>query len=183
MRGIIVRYDVTKGYGFIAAKGLDGDVYFHETKVTGNLNPAVGMRVEFAYEKTEKGLAATSVTTLGMQLSPYRLFGVTAALLVVAGASFLVFRFRWHPIRAYLLVINIVTFGMYGYDKIISKTDLLRVPEWVLHGLDFLGGSPAGLAAQRLFRHKTAKDAFQYISWAVVALQVAILAYLWWVRS
>ena len=38
-------------------------------------------------------------------------------------------------------------------------------------------------AAQRLFRHKTAKDAFQYISWAVVALQVAVLAYLWWVRS
>lgn len=183
MKGVIVKYDPEKEYGFIASKGVEGDVFFHETTVTGNRNPAVGMRVEFAYEQTEKGLAATSVTTLGMQLSPYRIFGVTAALLVVAGASILVFRFRWHPVRAYLLVINIVTFGMYGYDKLISKTDLLRVPEWVLHGLDFLGGSPAGLAAQRLFRHKTAKDAFQYISWAVVALQVAILAYLWWVRS
>ena len=41
----------------------------------------VRMRVEFEYEKTEKGLAATSVTTLGMQRSPYTIFGVTAALL------------------------------------------------------------------------------------------------------
>jgi uncharacterized membrane protein YsdA (DUF1294 family)/cold shock CspA family protein len=182
MKGVIVKYDSGEGYGFIAAKGLEGDVFFHGTKVTGNMNPAVGVRVEFAYEKTEKGLAATSVTTLGMQLSPYRIFGATAALLIVTAASYLIFRFRWHPVRAYLLSINVVTFGMYGYDKVISKTDLIRVPEWILHGLDFLGGSPAGLLAQRLFRHKVSKKTFQYISWGVVVIQAAILAYLWWAR-
>ena len=79
-------------------------------------------------------------------------------------------------------LINVVTFGMYGYDKVISKTDLIRVPEWILHGLDFLGGSPAGLLAQRLFRHKVSKKTFQYISWGVVVIQAAILAYLWWAR-
>ena len=76
---------------------------------------------------------------------------------------------------AYLIAINVTTFVMYGYDKFVSGTGKLRVPEKLLHVLALLGGSPAGLMAQKVFRHKTVKGSFQLAYWAIVILQVGLL--------
>jgi uncharacterized membrane protein YsdA (DUF1294 family) len=61
----------------------------------------------------------------------------------------------------------------------IAGTDKLRIPENNLHALALLGASPAGLTAQKFFRHKTLKGSFQLIYWLIVLLQIALF---YWLR-
>ncbi|HEY9147657.1 MAG TPA: DUF1294 domain-containing protein, partial [Gammaproteobacteria bacterium] len=85
------------------------------------------------------------------------------------------------PLLAYLAAVNLITIMMYGYDKAVAGTGKVRVPELLLHLLALLGGSPAALLAQRLFRHKTRKAPFQLVFWLTVALQAFVL-WLFWYR-
>jgi uncharacterized membrane protein YsdA (DUF1294 family) len=94
-------------------------------------------------------------------------------------------RFTWPVgLGCWLVAINVVTFGYYGYDKGKAEEGSRRVPEVVLHSLSGLGGSPGALAAMKLFRHKTIKGPFRVVFWAIVLLQLALIAWLikltWW---
>lgn len=83
---------------------------------------------------------------------------------------------------AYALLINLVTFTAYGLDKRAARRERRRAPERTLHLLALAGGSPGAFAAQRVFRHKTAKTSFQLRFLGIAFLQVlalAALAYLW----
>ena len=78
---------------------------------------------------------------------------------------------------AYLLTINLITFLTYAHDKRAARKHNSRTPESALHLLALLGGSPAALIAQQLFRHKTVKRSFQLVYWGIVVLQVATIVY------
>lgn len=80
---------------------------------------------------------------------------------------------------AYCLAVNTVALGLYGYDKRQAIADSLRVPELWLHISALLGGSPGALAGQLIFRHKTRKLKFQFVFWAIVVLQIAIVVLIW----
>jgi uncharacterized membrane protein YsdA (DUF1294 family) len=54
-------------------------------------------------------------------------------------------------------------------DKRRAKSERWRVPEKVLHLLEFFGGWPGAFLAQRIFRHKTEKIRYQLIFWLIVA--------------
>jgi uncharacterized membrane protein YsdA (DUF1294 family) len=85
------------------------------------------------------------------------------------------------PLLGYLAGINVAAIALYGYDKRAAVKSRLRVPENVLHGVALLGGSPAALLSQKLFRHKTVKPSFRITFWLIVVVQVAgIAAALWW---
>jgi uncharacterized membrane protein YsdA (DUF1294 family) len=86
-------------------------------------------------------------------------------------------------VLGYLAGVNVATLILYGYDKAVAGGGQRRVPESWLHGLALLGGTPGAFLAQRLFRHKTVKPAFQRTFWMIVVLQVALLgAWFWWLR-
>jgi len=78
----------------------------------------------------------------------------------------------------WLLVLNVLTFAYYGYDKRCAVKAGRRVPEVILHGLSFLGGSPGAYAAMRTFRHKTIKGRFRFVFWVIVVLQVLLIGWL-----
>jgi uncharacterized membrane protein YsdA (DUF1294 family) len=80
---------------------------------------------------------------------------------------------------AYLGAINLVTLGFYGWDKWRAIKQKSRTPEWCLHLLALLGGSPGAWVAQQFFRHKTIKRSFRIVFWTIVALQI-ITWILWW---
>lgn len=75
----------------------------------------------------------------------------------------------WLPAAIYL-VMSVITFGLYGYDKRQARGEGRRTPEKLLHGLELLGGWPGALVAQQVFRHKTRKVAFQVVFWLIVLL-------------
>ena len=58
-------------------------------------------------------------------------------------------------IVGYLMVINLVTFIVYGIDKSKAKKHLWRIPEATLIGLALMGGSVGAFLGMKFFHHKT----------------------------
>ena len=81
--------------------------------------------------------------------------------------------------------LNLLTFLIFGWDKLAAIDGRSRVPERVLLTLAALGGSPGALLARPVFRHKTRKQPFSAWLMLIVFAQVAaIIAGLaaWWAR-
>jgi uncharacterized membrane protein YsdA (DUF1294 family) len=74
---------------------------------------------------------------------------------------------------AALAGVNVATVYLYAYDKAAAGGPRRRVPEALLHLHALLGGSPAALASQAIFRHKTLKAGFRAKTWAILVLQAA----------
>lgn len=55
----------------------------------------------------------------------------------------------------YFVVINIVSFVVYGIDKYRAKKHKWRVSEKVLIGLATVGGFVGAITGMQIFRHKT----------------------------
>ena len=64
-------------------------------------------------------------------------------------------------IGAYLALLNLVLFVLFGRDKAAARRGARRTPETTLLALAVLGGSLGGLLGMLLFRHKTRKPAFR----------------------
>lgn len=78
----------------------------------------------------------------------------------------------------YLLVINVVTFVMFGIDKWKAVHGQWRIKIVTLLGLSFLGGAVGGLLAMYTFRHKTQKAYFTFGLPMILLAQVVLLIYL-----
>lgn len=77
----------------------------------------------------------------------------------------------------YWVVINAVTFLIYGLDKQKAKQNRWRIPERVLLGLAVLGGTIGALLGMRMFHHKTKKLKFSVGVPAILVLQIVVLVY------
>ncbi len=115
----------------------------------------------------------------GMRPEVFHGLAALAISLVLAGGLLLLFKppFGWAPwLGAWLVGVNVVAFGYYGFDKARARSAGRRVPELVLHGLAFAGGSIGAYAGMQTFRHKTIKGSFRIVFWFIVALQVGLIA-------
>lgn len=78
----------------------------------------------------------------------------------------------------YLIAVNLVTYWLYWHDKRAAIGKSWRVPEHVLLGGGFMGGTPAAFLAQHRLRHKLKKSSFQYRFWALTVIQIALIVFL-----
>ena len=78
---------------------------------------------------------------------------------------------------AWLAVINLVTFAIYGIDKAKAKRGAWRVPEKTLFLLPLLGGSLGALLGMRVFHHKTKH---WYFVWGIPLILLAQIALAVW---
>ena len=78
----------------------------------------------------------------------------------------------------YLLVINAVTFIVYGIDKYKAKKAKWRIPEATLLLLAVLGGSIGAWMGMKVWHHKTKHKKFKYGIPAILLIQIALMAYL-----
>jgi uncharacterized membrane protein YsdA (DUF1294 family) len=82
-------------------------------------------------------------------------------------------------ILIFLLLLNVLTFALYGRDKHAAQKGTQRISERTLLLLALLGGSPGAWIARHYFHHKTSKRSFVIRFWLVVLIQmVCILAFL-----
>ena len=100
----------------------------------------------------------------------------TTTLLTVVGNP-------WTLLGCYLLVMNFVTFFVFGLDKWKAKykethEKTRRVPEKTLFLLAVMGGSAGALAGMFTFRHKTRKWYFRIGIPCIWAVQILLLIYL-----
>ena len=78
----------------------------------------------------------------------------------------------------YLLVVNTLTFLLYGIDKYKAKKARWRISEATLLMMAVVGGSIGAWAGMRLWHHKTMHKKFKYGIPLIILLQVALVFYL-----
>ena len=83
-------------------------------------------------------------------------------------------------LAAYLVLMNLVTFWVYGADKRRARRGQWRVPERTLFLLPLLGGSIGALAGMRVFHHKTRHWYFRWGIPAIFLLQLAACGAVWY---
>jgi len=77
----------------------------------------------------------------------------------------------------YLMVINIVTFLVYGIDKIKAKQGSWRISEVSLLILAVIGGCIGALLGMKIWHHKTMHKKFKY-GLPLILLGQIVLIYL-----
>jgi uncharacterized membrane protein YsdA (DUF1294 family) len=77
-------------------------------------------------------------------------------------------------------LMSLICFIAYYRDKQFAIRGVQRTPEARLHLYELLGGWPGGLLAQRLFRHKNRKLAYQLKFWLIVLMHLSVGALALW---
>ena len=73
-----------------------------------------------------------------------------------------------------IVIINIVTFIIYGIDKYKAKKGKWRIPENSLLGLAIIGGSIGAYLGMRVWHHKTMHLKFKYGIPLIIVIQLVI---------
>lgn len=80
-----------------------------------------------------------------------------------------------HIVALVYLVMSLVSFFTYRYDKQVAIDDIgRRVSESTMHWQEALGGWPGALVAQKMLRHKTIKPSYQAVFWLIVISHVLV---------
>lgn len=79
---------------------------------------------------------------------------------------------------SYYIIITLITFLVWGFDKFRAKFQQWRVPEKTLFGLIILGGGIGALLGISVFRHKTRKPEFKIIAIVSISVHTLIFFYL-----
>ncbi len=91
-----------------------------------------------------------------------------AALLALPGVA--LHRFSsgllWGSV--YTVVMSVITYLAYGWDKQQARDKEWRMPEARLHLMELIGGWPGAFLAQRRLRHKCSKASYQIGFWLIV---------------
>ena len=75
----------------------------------------------------------------------------------------------------YLLVINILTFAVYGIDKWKARQGSWRISEATLLMLAVIGGTIGALLGMQVWRHKTMHLKFKYGLPLILLAQIALM--------
>ena len=86
-------------------------------------------------------------------------------------------------IAAYLAAISLLAIALTLYDKNAAKQRKWRVRECTLLLVSALGGSAAMLLTMRVIRHKTKHAKFMVGIPVIIALQIAAVVVLFWLRG
>ena len=94
----------------------------------------------------------------------------------------------WGILAIWLVMINLVTFFVFGLDKWkakrkVKKESIRRVPEKTLFLLAIFGGSIGALLGMKVWHHKTLHRSFRIGIPAILVLQIILPLGLWlWLR-
>ena len=82
-----------------------------------------------------------------------------------------------HIVLIYLVIINVVSFFIYGFDKWKAKKSKMRIREAALLGLAVLGGSIGAWLGMKVWHHKTLHKKFKYGVPTIIIVQLALIVY------
>ena len=82
----------------------------------------------------------------------------------------------------YLVILNVLTFLLYGIDKWKAKRSRWRIPESALLGMAAVGGSVGAWLGMRIWHHKTQHKKFRYAVPAILVAQIVLLVWIFWPR-
>jgi uncharacterized membrane protein YsdA (DUF1294 family) len=78
----------------------------------------------------------------------------------------------------FIFSINVITFFVYGIDKLRAKKGMWRIPESTLLLLAIVGGSIGAWCGVKTWHHKTMHKKFRYGIPFIMAVQTGLCLYL-----
>ena len=82
MKGVVVKYNQSRGFGFIRTPGSEKDLFVHIKSVKNATRLEAGQAVKFDIEETEKGMAAVNVSVGGASKSPLVIYSAIALAII-----------------------------------------------------------------------------------------------------
>ena len=79
----------------------------------------------------------------------------------------------------FILGINVITFMVYGIDKLKAKKGKWRIPEATLLLLAIVGGSIGAWTGMKVWHHKTLHKKFKYGIPLILIVQIGLCLYSW----
>lgn len=177
MKGRVVEWNDSKGYGFISALNGELKVFLHiSTLKNKNRRPKIGDEVSFDINEEIKGrFNANNVSIAGVNTIPSTIM-FCVIYLVLASVALVMFNGEKMFLVLYLGM-SLLTYAMYAVDKNAAKKGNWRTSENTLHVLSLLGGWPGALFAQNQFRHKSKKQPFKTILWLTIFVNIGAFAW------
>ena len=83
-----------------------------------------------------------------------------------------------YELMIYLAAVNVLTFFMYGIDKLKAKRSKWRISEETLLWMAVIGGSIGAWLGIKIWHHKTMHKKFKYGVPAIIILQIAAIVYI-----
>ena len=204
VKGTLTKWLDDKGFGFITPLAGGREVFVHiNSFVSKGQRPEQGCVLTYELVKDKQGrLNAGNVTHQGERLiqsvnstarhHPHKQSVrnnrqsaksfITFTLLFSIGfiiglfALVLFTPLSFHFFSGYLLL-SLLTFIFYGFDKRAAQKGTWRTSELKLHILALIGGWPGAVFAQQTLRHKSKKLSFRVELWLTILLNVAIFVW------
>lgn len=189
MEGTLVSWDDARGFGFAEAPGVTGQIFVHIKFFRArHVRPASGDRLRFTLGAgRDGGPAAADAEIVGAPPPPepgpaqtttiVDVSRLVAATSILVGALMVVTMGRapaWFG--ALYLVMSLGSGLAYWLDKEYARAGRSRVRETSLHLADGFFGIAGGLFAQHVFRHKTRKNSFRYVTRLIWVMHATLLA-------
>lgn len=194
--GELVDWNDDRGFGFI--RTATGDkIFVHISAIAptnGATRPRIGDRLSFDTAPGRDGRpSATRAVIAGANPAPSgatrqrglpqrpltgrRMTWRFSIALLIAGLVALASAL--HPALLVLagvyVVMSLVSLVLYYSDKQRAEANQWRISEATLHGVDLVGGIVGGLIAQEIFRHKTAKREFIFVTVLIAMVHLLVL--------
>jgi uncharacterized membrane protein YsdA (DUF1294 family)/cold shock CspA family protein len=182
-QGRLHNWNDDKGFGFVTPNGGGDQAFVHiKSFRRGSRRPVDGDLITYAIKRDAHGrLQANDIQLAGMpepadDRARPGMIGPAFALAFCAAltAAGLTRDISMNVLLAYTAM-STVAFVAYGLDKSAATAGRQRTQEATLHFFGLACGWPGALLAQRTFRHKSRKAAFQGTFWGTVVVNVVAL--------
>jgi len=184
--GKITHWNEEKGYGFITPSAGPKHVFVHIRAFKNrHLPPELNQVVLYSLSTDKQGRPCAVKVTRAIEIPSGNPKPITKLFLTLFAIGFIV-AVAW-SVSAYNIPIQILylylaasafTFLVYAKDKRAARAYRWRTKESTLHTLALVGGWPGALIAQQVLRHKSRKNAFQFMFWMTVVLNCVAFGWL-----
>ncbi|MBI1360728.1 MAG: DUF1294 domain-containing protein [Alphaproteobacteria bacterium] len=193
--GELVDWKDDRGFGFIRRPDGLNTIFVHIRSIRrGAERPKIGDRMAYGIGEGKggrpvatdveiladapKAAAPAEKKLLGRPVRPAPLLSArvwAAAILLALLAANIIFGLLPAWTLALYLIAGAGSFWFYRDDKQAANARRSRTPERKLHILDLCFGIIGGLLAQHLFRHKTYKPGYVFVTGLITALHILVL--------
>jgi len=189
LQGKINNWDDDKGFGFVEQNGggerafvhikawktrfrrpANGDVIIYELARENN-NRLKAVNVHFS--KDSRRSSKRGGSKQNSRFGHYFFIAFIGLLITSTALSKLPL-----IVPLYFLLMSVITFCAYAFDKSAARDGRWRTPESTLHFWSLIGGWSGALLAQNILRHKSSKVSFKRVYKVTVLLNVGIIFWL-----